>query len=64
MNRKPEVKNPYKTEMGYSDPVKAAAFEEGADAILEAIGKLAKESPTGTFTFDSNMIQIYDGEND
>ena len=32
--------------------------EAGADAMLEAIWKLAKESPAGTFTFDSNIINI------
>ena len=30
-------------------------YEAGADAMLEAIWKLAKEAPTGTFIFDSNM---------
>jgi len=35
------------------------AFERGADAMLEAIWKLAEESPTKTFMFDSNHYQIY-----
>ena len=40
-------------------------FEAGADAMLEALWKLAKESPTGTFVFDSNTVTIYitKGEN-
>ena len=32
------------------------AFEDGADALLEALFKLAKESPTKTFTIDSLVI--------
>ena len=35
------------------------AFEAGADAMLEAIWKMAKDSPTGTFTFDTNTINIF-----
>lgn len=34
--------------------------EAGADAMLEAIWKLAKNSPTGTFTFDTNTINIFE----
>ena len=30
------------------------AFEAGADAMLEAIWKLAEASPTKTFTFDAD----------
>ncbi len=33
--------------------------EAGADAIIEALFKLAKESPTGTFVFDSRVVNIY-----
>lgn len=33
--------------------------EAGADAILTALWKMAKESPTGTFTFDTNTINIF-----
>ena len=29
-------------------------YEAGADAMLEAIWKMAKESPNGIFSFDSN----------
>lgn len=39
--------------------VEYEAYEAGADAILEALWKMAKESPTGTFTLDSNMVNIY-----
>ncbi len=33
--------------------------EAGADAILEAIWKMAKESPTGKFEIDSHIVNIY-----
>lgn len=36
-----------------------ANYEAGTDAILDAIWELAKESPTGTFTFDSKTINVY-----
>jgi len=32
--------------------------EVGADAMLEAIWKMAKESPTGTFTFDTSVVSV------
>ena len=32
---------------------------EQADEIINVIFELAKESPTGTFTFDSHIINIY-----
>ena len=38
-------------------------YEAGADAILEAIWKRARESPTGTFTFDTHITNIFK-END
>jgi len=34
----------------------ANGYEAGADAFLEAIWKMAKESPTGTFTFDTHEV--------
>jgi hypothetical protein len=34
-------------------------FEAGATAMLEAIWKLAKESPTGCFTFDTREIDQF-----
>ena len=33
-------------------------YEAGADALFEALFKMAKESPTGTFTIDSNEITM------
>ncbi len=30
-------------------------FEAGADCILDALFRLAEESPTGTFTIDSKI---------
>ena len=39
-------------------------YEAGADAILEALFKLASESPTGTFTFNSLEVTVYGVEND
>ncbi len=35
-------------------------FEAGADAILEAIWEMAEDSPTGTFTFDTNTINVFE----
>ncbi len=37
-------------------------YESGANAILEALFKLAKESPTGTFIIDSREAYIYLGK--
>ena len=38
------------------------AYEAGADAMLDAIWKLAEESPTKTFTFDASCLaHIYEG---
>ena len=34
-------------------------YEAGADAILDAMWKLAEESPTKTFTIDANCNQVY-----
>lgn len=45
----------------YNQYPKFNVFEAGADAIMEALFKLAKESPTGTFTIDSEIIQINEG---
>ncbi len=39
--------------------VKWDAYEAGADAMLEGLMKLAKESPTGTFEIDSREYHIY-----
>ena len=58
--------NPYNFARGGAIPkyeLQSRCFDEGAGAFLEAIWKLAKESPTGTFVFDSNVINIYEGDN-
>ncbi|KKK99322.1 hypothetical protein LCGC14_2633910 [marine sediment metagenome] len=34
------------------------AYEAGADAILAAIWKMAGDSPTGTFTFDTRRQHL------
>ena len=49
--------NPYK-DSGFSDE-EIAIFEAGADAILKALWKLAEESPTKEFTFDSRFVGVY-----
>ena len=36
--------------------------EAGVDAILKVIWKMAKDSPTGIFTFDTNTINIFKEE--
>ncbi len=54
--------NPYNFMTGEPIPKwkgKSESFEEGADALLEALFKLAKESPTGTFVIDSKVVDIY-----
>ena len=35
------------------------AFEAGADAMLEAIWKMARESPTKTFTFSTLPLSVF-----
>ena len=40
------------------------AFEAGADAILDALFKMAKESPTGTFVIDSKEVNVFGGKNE
>ncbi len=34
-------------------------YEAGADAMLEGLFKMAKESPTGKFEIDSREVHIY-----
>ena len=38
---------------------RAVTFEAGADAMLDDLFEMAKESPTGTFTMDSNKVIIH-----
>ena len=57
-------KNPHETvykpgENSAVDVAEGIAYEAGADAYEAAIWKMAKESPTGTFTIDSNITQVY-----
>ena len=47
------------SEGAYDDDY-TAGFEVGADAMLEALFQLAKESPTETFTIDSRIVYIYE----
>ena len=56
--------NPYKPVVGkvYSvgfDETPCDSYETGADALWDALWKMAKESPTGTFTIDSNVVNVY-----
>ncbi len=37
----------------------ADLYEAGADAMYEALWKLAEESPTKTFTIDANLYQVF-----
>jgi len=53
-NSKPDYED------GSYDDLWQAGFECGADAMLEALYKLAEESPTKTFTVDSRVINIYE----
>jgi hypothetical protein len=56
--KKAGVNLPEKVYTKTSDEIICAAFEDGADEMLDALFKLAKESPTGTFTIDSRGITI------
>jgi hypothetical protein len=60
--------NPHKIEYerlkysswGGEETVAFREFEFGADALWDALWKLAQESPTGTYTIDSNVQNIYE----
>lgn len=39
----------------------AEEYEAGADAMLDSLFEMAKESPTRTFTIDSNKVIILGG---
>jgi hypothetical protein len=41
--------------------LQSIAFEAGATAMLEALFKIAKESPTGIFEIDSKFVCAYHG---
>ena len=49
-------------QQGTVDLTRRALIEAGADAMLEAIWEMAKESPTGKFTFDMATINVYASE--
>ena len=38
----------------------AGAYEAGADAMLTCLWQMALESPTGTFTIDSRVVNIFE----
>ena len=40
------------------------AFEEGVYATIQALSKMAEESPTKTVTIDSRVINTYEVENE
>ena len=58
MFRPKDWENPYKEE--YWQGQEKEIFEAGADAYEAAIWKIAEESPTGTFTFDTNVSNIFE----
>ena len=45
--------------MMWNEQPEFSAFEAGADAMLESLFKMAKESPTGTFVIDSHAVNIF-----
>ena len=61
MYRPKGYENPYNFVSGGAIPkyeIQSRCFDEGADAMLETLFKLAKESPLGTFTIDSREITL------
>ena len=44
----------------WDDARSKMCFEAGADAYEVAIWKMASESPTGTFTFDTNVVNVFE----
>ncbi len=52
--------NRYREDSGTTDNLtRAEIYEAGADAMLDTLFKLAKESPTGTFVIDSKEVTIH-----
>jgi hypothetical protein len=45
--------------MGCRNRKTGEAFEEGSDAMLKALFKMAEESPTGKFMIDSHEVSIW-----
>ena len=65
MRWRPEgLKNPHigKQIITEADLQRAQDWEDGADAILDALFEAAKKSPTGTFTIDSRTYMAYSDE--
>ena len=52
-------KNPRSNDGEAEDTYSHYEFEDGADALLEGLFKMAKESPTGTFIIDSREYHVY-----
>tara|TARA_Y100000310_G_C20553328_1_gene749242 strand:- start:504 stop:692 length:189 start_codon:yes stop_codon:yes gene_type:complete len=52
-------KNPYIDTFAGEQGISYQIFEAGADAMLEALWKKARESPTRTFTLDANVVNIF-----
>ena len=61
MYRPENWKNPYMLGVDGSgqEDLLYEGWEAGADAMLEALFKMAKESPTGTFVIDSKEVNIF-----
>ena len=62
MYRPPNWKNPLTREQRIIDHNDfedvGQAYEAGADAMYNALWKMAEESPTKTFTLDANVIRM------
>lgn len=48
-----------KRHCGVVVPADAKLINIGADAMLEGLWEMAKESPTGVLIIDSNLMEIY-----
>ena len=59
---RPKNWHKYSNEQPPSGSPNAESFEAGADAMLEALFKLAKESPTGKFEIDSHGVNVFHNE--
>ena len=57
-------KNPHKDFRNDMGEIAYTEFEAGADAMYDALWKMAEESPTKTFTLDVNAVNIYEDSNE
>ena len=64
MYRPLDFKNPYKDFRNDMGEIACTEFEAGADAMYDALWKMAEESPTKTFTLDVNAVNIYEDSNE